>query len=338
MTRGQAECDLACLLFLLQPQTCLFGATVAGHLDGRLHSAGASVFPMPLDGSTPWQPNGWTIKVEPDGRLLTESRHWSPEKRQVFQQLAAAAAYRAIDAIQLKRLFKQRDDIWSDGSWIIYFLRRDLRDRRTILITISHFYFHGPDAPPPPKGGSRASLELELKVYGSGKRYKIELVRGVLPKRPDEAQILSSIDKSKPGLGRLRFLGLSYWGKGEHVLPNIRMPNVSIYYSPRSQSPKGPYRFGRDIPLLNLPTDQGVAEELHWTSRFLSIFRPLGKVRNGDPATSDSAISRKTTASIYIPSDGQHSIAESFNTRISKTTAKTRLHIQNNPVRPNGFE
>ena len=291
---------------------------------------------MPLDGSTSWQPNGWIVKVGLDARLLTESRHWSPQKLQVFQELAATAAYRAIDAIQLKRLFKQRDDIWSEGSWIIYFLRRDLRDRRTILITISHFHFHGPDAPPPPKGGSRASLELELKVHGSGKRYKIEVVRGVLPKRPDEAQILSSIDK--PGLGRLRFLGLSHWGKGEHVLPNISMPNGPIYYSPRSQIAKGPYCFGRDIPLLNLPVDEGVAHELHWTSRFLSILRPLGKVRNGDLATSDSAISRKVKASIYIPSDGRHNIAERSNTRISKTIAKTRLHIQNNPVRPSGFE
>ena len=296
---------------------------------------------MPLDGSmgVP-RPNGWIIKIGPAPALLADSRHWSPRKRHAFRELSAEAAFRTIDAIQADRLFKQRGEIKLGGNWIIYFLRRDRRDPRTILVTISHFHFRGPDGPVPPDGGHRMSipLDLVLEVSGSGKRYTIALIRGVLPKRPNEEQILSSLDKINSKLGRLRLRVLFPWSESEHILPNIDRRGGSICYSPQCWVPKYPDYAGRGIPPLDLVVPEHVVQDTHWSSRFFGMLSGLVKTRRSDPLSWESPDIAKTGDFVSYAENGKLFIIAKRNAYASRMTNSAHLHIRNNPIRPNGFE
>lgn len=291
------------------------------------------------------RPTGWTIEVGPAPALAAQARHWSPKKRQAFHELAAAAAYRAIDAIQLRRLFKQRRKIWRDGSWIIYFLRSDSHDNRTILVTISHFHFPGPDAPVPPNGGHRAlaPLDLMLSVSGGGKRYSIDLVRGVLPRPPSEGQVLTSLDKTNSKRGRLRLLELFHWGRGANIrnadiLSDIARANGAIYYSPRAQILGNPGVLGRDAASLDLPQPDSMVAKSHWTSKLLAVFKLGRTAADGHASVSGSANSANMREFIYGSHNSPHVNGSVHSIRLHRTISKTRLHIANNPVRPNGLE
>jgi len=166
---------------------------------------------MPLDGTAAWsQPLRWTIKVGLAPRLRSESRHWLRRKLRVFHRLAADAVYAAIDAIQRWDLHTRRPRITRRSSWIRYLFRPDL-GTRTIDITISDFHFHDPNPTPDPDGGGEAlgpQRELIVEVFGSGRQYTIERVRGFLPlpPRPARNSMIDHIGKIRSKLVIVRDL------------------------------------------------------------------------------------------------------------------------------------
>jgi len=238
---------------------------------------------MPLDGTTSWHPNGWTIRVGPDPRLLSESRHWAKKKLRVFHKLALAAAYGAIDAIQFGQLYGRRHKIWCRGSWIRYYFRLDHRQRHTILITISHFHFLDTD-PKKPGPGHRASMPIDplvLHVSGSGRLYKVDRIEGIpppLPQPPARNLIITMLDALRLR-GNLQTADMPYRGIGL-VSPAIESINGQLYYSPRRAKTSG--RFDPDLTSHNKSSAIHVVPKADWLSRLGQAFKSIRIFRKVD--------------------------------------------------------
>jgi hypothetical protein len=142
---------------------------------------------MALDGHCPSSERPvWTIKVWATPQLAAERDRWSGQRQTAFHQIAADLAYMGVDAIQARFLRTRRESLWHAEGEVRYFFRRDKHARRTILITIFKIDFHFSDCDPPKPGASapRPLDPLVIDVSGSGKRYSIDYVEGVLPRPP----------------------------------------------------------------------------------------------------------------------------------------------------------
>jgi len=239
--------------------------------------------PMPLDGITSWHPNGWTIRVAPAPRLSSESRHWPSKKRRAFHKLALAAAYAAIDAIQLGLLYGRREDIWCRGSWIRYYFRLDNRQKHTILITISHFHFYHTDPPPP--GPHHRALPIDplvLQVSGSGRRYKINRIEGIappLPQPPARNLIVSVLDALRLR-GKLQVVDMQNRGNNSLVSPVIERIGGQLYYSPRRAKTNS--RFHLDIISHNQDRAIQIIPKAYWLSQLGKAFKSIQIFRKID--------------------------------------------------------
>jgi hypothetical protein len=292
---------------------------------------------MPLDGlmAVP-QPNGWTIKVWPTPTILAQARHWSERKRKAFHKLAAAAAYKAIDAIQLNALYQRRAKVNCRGSWARYFFRVDARERRTILVTIYEFHFHdtNPDTDPDPRDGNRSLSPVDLlilNVSGSGRRYSIDYVEGVLPRPPTRNLILSVLDNIKLAGGKLRFARpLPERGNGP-LTPAIERINGSIYYSPQSSRKKN---LGLDFSPFNQETAIQNMHKIDWSHQLMHALNSIGVFRNGKSKKIVRGNPREMRRLLYNPRNGAYTLVEGGDPALSRLIAHTRSALPKHPLRP----
>jgi hypothetical protein len=291
---------------------------------------------MPLDGATYWQPTGWTIRVGLDRARMAQSRHWSERKRRVFRKLAIDAVYAAIDAIQSGHLYKQRRQIWREGSWIKYFLRRDPREKRTVLVTIELFHFFDPRHPEGPRGGG-SPLPVDLltvHVSGSGLRYKIERIEGIspLPRPPARNRIVSLLEqlsrrKDKPGY--LDIVGKpTPDGRTARISISVGGVNSGVYYSP---GVNGSGRVLLEMDQLYRRGSIGTLPRSGLLAQLRQAFSGLGGRGKSKPA--NGAVSM-----LGGSGDGVEGFTYSVALRNASawpsTVAQTRLQPPNRPIRP----
>lgn len=293
---------------------------------------------MPLDGATYWQPSGWTIRVGLDRARMAESRHWSQRKRRVFQKLAMDAVYAAIDAIQSGRLYKQRRKIWHEGSWISYFLRRDRREKRTVLVTIESFHFLDPGRPPHGPRGRGSPLPVDLftvHISGSGLHYKIERIEGIspLPRPPARNRIVALLEQLARGGGHSGYLDIV-----GRPMPDGRMGRISIsmggansvlYYSP------GINGAGRVLLELDKLHRKGSVGMLPRSGLLAQLRQALSGVRGrAGKAKPTNGLGSMSTGSGDGKDGFTYSVALRDASAWPSTVAQTRLQLQNRPIRP----
>jgi hypothetical protein len=184
-------------------------------------------------------------------------------------------------------------------------------------------------------------LDLVLAVSTNGTHYSIELIRGLLPRPPDEGHILTSIDKSKPKRNKLNLLDLLPWRRKPDILQPEPLPDAlvrsgAISYVPRPcLSHRSARSRGAILPVAPAQVDE-IVGTARWMSKLSAIFGLGCKSVNGAGTTKLQTGQSRIIESNYFEKDLRKSPVSAEAHYSYRMIARRRIHMANLPIRPGG--